>query len=90
MYTVAQIHEKIKNTLDSINFIREPRELYDPVDYTLSQGGKRMRPVLTLLSCDMFGGDIEDAIKPAIGIEIFHNFTLYVVHKFLVLSVIIS
>jgi geranylgeranyl diphosphate synthase, type II len=50
--------------------------LYDPVNYILDLGGKRLRPVLTLLATDLFGGVVSDSIKPALGIEVFHNFTL--------------
>jgi geranylgeranyl diphosphate synthase type II len=51
-------------------------QLYQPIAYTLDLGGKRLRPVLALMSCDLFGGDIEKALYPAMGVEIFHNFTL--------------
>ncbi len=54
----------------------EPAELSQPIIYTLAHGGKRFRPVMALLSCDFFGGDYKDAINTAMGIEIFHNFTL--------------
>jgi geranylgeranyl diphosphate synthase type II len=54
----------------------KPSELYDPIRYTIELGGKRMRPLLVLMGCDMFGGDIQKAIDAAIGIELFHNFTL--------------
>jgi geranylgeranyl diphosphate synthase, type II len=50
--------------------------LYEPVNYILDLGGKRLRPVLTLLATDLFEGTIADSIKPALGIEVFHNFTL--------------
>lgn len=54
----------------------EPAELYEPLSYTLMLGGKRMRPVLLLMATELFNGDIEKAIAPALGIEVFHNFTL--------------
>jgi geranylgeranyl diphosphate synthase, type II len=57
-------------------FPQEPAALYDPIRYMMKLGGKRMRPVLTLLSCEIFGGDYKNAISPAIGLEVFHNFTL--------------
>jgi len=50
--------------------------LYEPVKYALQQGGKRIRPTMLVLSCEACGGDIADAVYPAIGLEIFHNFTL--------------
>jgi geranylgeranyl diphosphate synthase type II len=53
-----------------------PAELYEPIKYILSMGGKRMRPALLLMACDLFGGDVEKAISPALAIEVFHNFTL--------------
>jgi geranylgeranyl diphosphate synthase type II len=55
---------------------KRPSSLYDPIKYTLDLGGKRMRPLLTLIACDLFDGNVSDAVKPALGIEIFHNFTL--------------
>lgn len=55
---------------------KEPANLYEPLVYALRQGGKHLRPVLTLLSCDMFGGNTDDALGCAMGIEVFHNFTL--------------
>lgn len=55
---------------------QEPRALYAPLAYCLKNGGKRMRPVMTLLGCGLFSGDIEKALSPAIGLELFHNFTL--------------
>jgi len=53
-----------------------PAELYEPIDYILSIGGKRMRPILALMSCEMCGGKVEDILPAAIGVELFHNFTL--------------
>lgn len=75
MYSIETLQEKIKKALKSENFDLKPSELYEPISYILL-GGKRLRPVLTLMACDIFGGKIENAIYPAIGIEIFHNFTL--------------
>ncbi|PLW92794.1 MAG: polyprenyl synthetase [Marinilabiliales bacterium] len=61
---------------NSLKFLKDPPELYEPIDYALSAGGKRIRPVLTVMICDFFGNNFEDALNPAIAIEIFHNFTL--------------
>jgi geranylgeranyl diphosphate synthase type II len=55
---------------------KKPSSLYDPIKYTLDLGGKRMRPLLTLIACDLFDGNVSEAIKPALGLELFHNFTL--------------
>ena len=57
-------------------FLAEPRELYEPIDYTLRLGGKRIRPTLLLAACNLFGGDTALASDAALGIETFHNFTL--------------
>jgi len=53
-----------------------PQNLYDPIAYTLSMGGKRLRPVMLLMACDLFGGDVEKSLPAALGVEVFHNFTL--------------
>lgn len=62
--------------LNNENLDFEPKELYNPISYTLALGGKRLRPVMALLSCDFFGGNYKEAMNSAMGIEIFHNFTL--------------
>jgi geranylgeranyl diphosphate synthase, type II len=76
MHSIDFLKNKIKQAFIELDFIKEPKELYEPIDYTVKIGGKRIRPLLTLLSCDLFNGDIENALCPAIGIELFHNFTL--------------
>lgn len=83
MYTLEFLQEKINSSFDSqyksfFNqaFTIEPKELYLPIEYTMSQGGKRIRPLLTLMGADLFDGDIEKAIFPAHSIEMLHNFTL--------------
>ena len=55
---------------------KEPEYLYEPVRYALSAGGKRIRPVMCLMSAEMFGANTDMAVDTAIGLEIFHNFTL--------------
>jgi len=55
---------------------REPQNLYGPMNHMMSIPGKRIRPILLLLSCDAFGGDIEEALSAAHAMELFHNFTL--------------
>jgi geranylgeranyl diphosphate synthase type II len=76
MYSIQYLHERFNTALDEQTFDFEPNELYEPIKYTLALGGKRLRPVLMLMGCDLFGGDIEKVINPAIGLEVFHNFTL--------------
>jgi geranylgeranyl diphosphate synthase, type II len=56
--------------------ILEPRELYEPMWYALSNGGKRLRPVFVLMGCQLFSDELRKATLPALGIEMFHNFTL--------------
>lgn len=76
MYNKEELQDIIAKAFNKASFRFEPSSLYDPIEYMMDLGGKRLRPVLTLLSCDMFGGDIENALAPAIGLELFHNFTL--------------
>lgn len=62
--------------LAQISLPEEPHRLYDPIIYSMSGGGKRIRPALLLLCCDAFGGDVQGALPAAAAIEMFHNFTL--------------
>ena len=55
---------------------RRPVGLYEPIDYVMFSDGKRIRPVLTLLACNMFSDDVDAALSPAVAFEVFHNFTL--------------
>ncbi len=64
------------NYLESKKWINEPKNLYEPVDYIIKLGGKRMRPVLTLMAADIFSGGYEKAMPAALAVEVFHNFTL--------------
>lgn len=66
----------IEDQLLSFNFGDQPSELYEPIRYILSLGGKRLRPLLTLMTCQLFEESYENAIYPALGVEVFHNFTL--------------
>lgn len=72
------IQERIKEEIQVFckNLPEEPRELYEPILYMLSIGGKSLRPSLLLLTCQMFKGKVNDALPAAIAIELFHNFTL--------------
>ncbi|XRE43582.1 Geranylgeranyl diphosphate synthase [Tenacibaculum discolor] len=62
--------------LESQKFSREPKNLYEPVDYILRLGGKRIRPILTLIAADVFSNDYQSALPAAFAVEVFHNFTL--------------
>lgn len=76
MYTLLELQEILKKEINTTQIGREPFTLYDPINYILESGGKRIRPALVLLACNLFTDDLSQAIKPAIGLEIFHNFTL--------------
>ncbi len=56
--------------------VKEPKNLYEPITYILNLGGKRLRPILTLMSCDLFGEKVTKALDAALAIEMFHNFSL--------------
>jgi geranylgeranyl diphosphate synthase type II len=76
MYNQSQLKEVVDRALINLSYNTEAEKLIDPVKYILSIGGKRLRPVMTLMACNLFSDMIEDAILPAAGIEVFHNFTL--------------
>ncbi len=76
METIRSLQEEITAAIEELQFPEHPSELYDPIRYTLQLGGKRMRPVLCVLGSLVCGGRSTDALKPALGIELFHNFTL--------------
>ena len=66
----------IAENIEKYQFNGEPSQLYEPMNYIIAKGGKRLRPVLTLMAAELFGGDMDKALKPALAIEFFHNFTL--------------
>ncbi|NOZ47528.1 MAG: polyprenyl synthetase family protein [Chlorobi bacterium] len=76
MYSVAQLQKITEENLKKIKFTSQPIELYEPIKYVLSNGGKRLRPVLTLMAYNIYNNTVQDAINAAIAVEIFHNFTL--------------
>lgn len=67
---------KVNDFLDNLKYDRKPSGLYDPVKYVLSMGGKRIRPVLMLLSYGLFKDDMESVLMPACALETYHNYTL--------------
>lgn len=71
-----ELSDLIEEELLSLGLPQEPVSLYEPVRYTLSLGGKRVRPYFTLTSCGLCGGDPEEAVPAALAIELLHNFTL--------------
>ncbi|WP_114938165.1 polyprenyl synthetase family protein [Mucilaginibacter endophyticus] len=76
MKQLTELQLLINDAVGKLSYPAYPADLYEPISYILSIGGKRMRPALLLLACDLFGGDVEKAIEPALAIEVFHNFTL--------------
>ena len=76
MQTLSQLSVIIEGELGKIAYPNTPQKLYQPIDYVMGLGGKRMRPILLLMAHQLFDENIEKAISPALGIEIFHNFTL--------------
>ncbi|WP_439697483.1 polyprenyl synthetase family protein [Mucilaginibacter sp. AW1-7] len=76
MKQLTELHAMVSKAVDELTFPAYPTDLYEPISYILSLGGKRLRPALLLMACDLFGGDVEKAIEPALAIEVFHNFTL--------------
>ena len=67
---------KVNDFLDNLKYDRKPSGLYDPVKYVLSMGGKRIRPVLMLLSYGLFKDDVDSVLMPACALETYHNYTL--------------
>jgi len=76
MYSAEELSGMFENALANLKFPEEPQNLYEPIKYILFTGGKRLRPLLTLASCNLFKESVDKAIHPALSIEVFHNFTL--------------
>ena len=76
MKSIANLHALIEKELEKLEYPNSPPKLYKPIEYVMGLGGKRMRPILLLMAHQLFDENIEKAISPALGIEIFHNFTL--------------
>jgi len=76
MYNADELLNKVNQFLEQLPYDRKPASLYEPIQYVLSLGGKRIRPVLTLLAYNLFKDDPERVLMPAIGLETYHNFTL--------------
>jgi geranylgeranyl diphosphate synthase type II len=76
MHSINQYQKFIADYLESQYETKEPRNLYEPIHYILGLGGKRMRPVLTLMSAEVFDADYKKALPAALAVEVFHNFSL--------------
>src|SRR5436190_9049476 len=76
MYSADFFQNIIEEEFSRLKIANEPARLYDPIRYMIRIGGKRLRPSILLMSNELFGGDFQKVIHPALGIEVFHNFTL--------------
>lgn len=76
MHPITYYQKIISSHFQTILFQRKPESLYEPINYILSLGGKRLRPVLTLMAAEVFDGDCKRALPAATAVEIFHNFSL--------------
>lgn len=76
MHSINQYQEFVSDYLNSQSKSKEPKNLYEPIHYILELGGKRMRPVLTLMSAEVFDTDYKKALPAALAVEVFHNFSL--------------
>lgn len=76
MYSVSDLLEMTEKGINLLPLSSPPSLLYDPICYSMANGGKRVRPLMMLLSSNMFSNDIEEFLPVAIGIEMFHGFTL--------------
>ena len=77
MYTLNELHTFVNKGLSALNFNLDPTELYKPLEYMISIGGKRLRPITCLMTYNLFSDKIEKPVLyPALALEIFHGFTL--------------
>lgn len=76
MEWLVDLSTKYETSLSELQTPEEPKNLYEPIRYFLSLGGKRIRPLLSILGCELFGGTYSDSIHAAHAVECFHNFSL--------------
>lgn len=75
-YSFAQLLDKVNAHIEQLDYAHEPMNLYAPVKYILSLGGKRIRPAMMLMAYNIYRDDVEQILDPALALEIYHNFTL--------------
>lgn len=75
-YSFAQLLDKVNIHIETLDYAHEPMNLYEPVKYILSLGGKRIRPAMMLMAYNIYRDDIKKILDPALALEIYHNFTL--------------
>ncbi|MFM8949617.1 MAG: polyprenyl synthetase family protein, partial [Bacteroidota bacterium] len=73
---VSELRAMVEEAINKIHFPASPADLYDPITYMLALEGKRMRPFLALAGANLFTDELSSALSPALGLEVFHNFTL--------------
>ena len=76
MTTIAELQKVVEIALNKENFVTEPEALYQPIEYVMSLGGKRIRPTMCLAGCLLFDNNFENALPAGLAVEVFHNFTL--------------
>lgn len=76
MYSISELTHKINNAIDSFSYQSKPERLYEPINYIMSIGGKRIRPVLMLMAYNVWDDDVDKILNQALGLEFYHNFTL--------------
>jgi len=76
MLSIETYQNKFVEYLEEYSVVKEPQNLYEPIQYILKLGGKRMRPVLTLMTSEIFDSDFKKSLNAALSIEVFHNFSL--------------
>jgi geranylgeranyl diphosphate synthase, type II len=76
MQSTADYHKHFLAYFSQQSLLRQPKNLYEPIDYILGLGGKRIRPILTLMATDVFGSNYQKALPAAMAVEVFHNFSL--------------
>ena len=76
MYCWEELRNRVNDFISNLKYAREPLALYEPITYTIAQGGKRVRPVALLMAYNLYKEDVEKALYPAVAMETYHNYTL--------------
>ena len=76
IHTPADLEKKINEAIKALDYEIKPRSLFEPIEYILSLGGKRLRPILAYMATNLFSNHLDDTTAPALALEIFHNFSL--------------
>lgn len=76
IFSPSELEAKINSAINELDYNKNPRSLFEPIEYILSIGGKRLRPILAFMATNLFTDNIDQTTNPAIAIEIFHNFSL--------------